>query len=541
MGGERAQSPTERHWLGGRWSAALSLWTYFHRLLHLLGILSIDREELSLLLGHPIRIRHARSGRALEHSATLTRGRDDALSLSPRARDADIESLFFAHFGDDDELRLATARAPRAWVAVAPPRAGALTLAHSRAAAARFAVEQVGAHAVTLRAQPAGVAVRSAGALVRAGSAGARDGVELAHTEGIAAARARFELNVVPIRADALQRTDRRGGAGDSTLTAAAKAARSIPVRVQAEKSRAFLACVPGERVRATRAADSGWNTFRLELDARTGTAVLRDARRAALRFTRDFNGLCAGEAGERGERFVVEDVGGGCDDRVRLRSRKGYLSVLRNGEVRLERERSPGPREMFWLRLALPSMLEHSEPRRSLRKEPGGTRVVEASVEVPTDAETAYEVISDYEGFVNFVEDAAESGVLERTDERHLRVRMVQSHSFLVLTLNLAMIMDVEESPEEGKVCMEMVSGFGVKEYKGVWQAVPKGGDAESCVLSCVLRATPAFPAPAFLVDGIITHATCATLAQLRVECLRRKGASKNKSNGNGVTENSQ
>eukprot|EP00171_Calliarthron_tuberculosum_P018300 IDg18300t1 len=160
MWGEHTQSATERHWLGGRWSAALSLWTYFHRLLHLLGILSIDREELSLLLGHPIRIRHARSGRALEHSASLTRGCEDALSLSPRARDADTDALFFAHFSADDSdvdiLRLATARAPRAWVSVAAhvradgtaQPASSLTLAHSRAAGARFAIESAGANTV---------------------------------------------------------------------------------------------------------------------------------------------------------------------------------------------------------------------------------------------------------------------------------------------------------------------------------------------------------------------------------------------------------
>jgi len=82
-----ARELTERTWLGGgRWSAASSLWTYFHRLLHMLGILSVDREEFSLLSGHAIRIRHERTGRALATSASLTRAalNTDALSLSNR-------------------------------------------------------------------------------------------------------------------------------------------------------------------------------------------------------------------------------------------------------------------------------------------------------------------------------------------------------------------------------------------------------------------------------------------------------------------------
>lgn len=538
MGSANSQAGSESHYFGGRWSAALSLWTYFHRLLHLLGILSIDREELALLQGHPVRVRHKQSGRALEHSASLTRGRIDALSLAERNSDGNLRSIFFAHFvpsPTDDVLQLATSQSPRAWVsrsARAP-----LALAHSKRAAVRFSLERTSSDAIAMRAVPGVLrAGSSTGALV---SVIAPRSISLTAEGQCVRSSERFEINVIPLSAHVLL----KGAPVDPTVQAAAGATRRIPIRVQA-RSKAFLCAFPGERVRANRVAAAGCDVFQLDHDAQTDTAVLRDSTSAPLRFTPQLDGFCSGDPDTRGERFVIELApcarngrGDALDDCVTLRSRKGYLSVNRRGDLRLERERNPGPRESFWLRLALPSMADKSEPRHRLQREPGGTRIVEASVEVPVDVHTAFEVISDYEGFSTFLDDAAESQILQRYSDRHLQVRMVQTHSFLVLTLNLAMTLDVHEFKEELRATMEMTSGFGVKEYRGTWSVIPKSDDPDYCTICCELRATPALPAPGFLVDGVITHATCATLSQLRVECLRRKALRKSDMNGGGAS----
>lgn len=153
------------------------------------------------------------------------------------------------------------------------------------------------------------------------------------------------------------------------------------------------------------------------------------------------------------------------------------------------------------------------------LRHEPNGVRVVSTFVELPVDSNRTYDVICDFEALPHFVKDASECTILERYDLQHLRLRIIQSHSFLLLKLNLALDLDVHQFPN--RITMDLISGFGVKQYHGVWSVTRK--HAHACTLAFQLRAKLAFPAPPFLVDGIITRATCDTLAQIRDECIRR------------------
>jgi len=383
-------------------------------------------------------------------------------------------------------------------------------------------VISAGNHTVALRVQPAGLCAGSAAhSFLRVESERPRGATDdpVNISAGAIDARARFSLNVVPL--------------GESSILHATPQSHpeidDTDPTVSSVRRNSFLAALPGEPMRVARAGDAGWDVFTLVHDIKTATAVLQDSQGTPLEFNETFTGLLAAKKNSSGERFTIAQVArseGGGDDRVTLRSRKGYLSVSRKADVGLERERKPGRNEAFWLRLALPSMADRSKPRRQLRHLGDGVRVVEATIEVPVDGDIGYEVLTDYEGFSSFVEDAAESGIVERYEENHLAVRMVQSHSFLVLTLNLGMSLDVHEFPDEQKVTMEMTKGFGVREYHGTWSSLPKGDG--QCVLKCELRAAPAIPAPAFLIDGVITHALCSTMEQLRVECMKRGAARK-------------
>lgn len=323
------------------------------------------------------------------------------------------------------------------------------------------------------------------------------------------------------------------------TLNVAAGArgtARRTRVRIQAARNGQFLSCTPGEHVRCARGRDEGWDVFELLEEPTGGGVILHDISGAPLVLAKDMSGLCARCAEDEekdAERVVMETVADGDgvdDDRVTLRSSKGLLSVTRGGDVRFLEQKRAGRNEQFALRLALPSMYDHNTPRKYLRHKEGGLRVIEASVNVPVDAKTAYEVVTDYENFSRFVEDAADSEVLERKEDGELRVRMVQSHSFLVLTLNIGMELEVHEFPEEGRVTMEMKKGFGVRKYGGKWTAKDNGSG--SCLLTVEISAAPSLPAPGFLIDGVISHATSATLSQVRAECIRR-GATLEKPNG--------
>lgn len=220
-----------------------------------------------------------------------------------------------------------------------------------------------------------------------------------------------------------------------------------------------------------------------------------------------------------RAERFVVCTVGE--DDRVTLRSRKGYLSAGRNGTVRISQNTCPGPREEFFLRIALPSMMDQSSPSLRLRHYPQGVREVDANILIPASAGTVYDVLRDYAGFQRFIVDCSESALVGKNDDGSLIVRMAQAHSFLVLTLSMAMSLRVTEDDLERKVHMSLIRGLGVKTYKGTWHAGERSDGR--CGLRVKLSSSPAVPAPNFLVDGVMTHAVTSTLEQIRTEAILR------------------
>lgn len=300
-------------------------------------------------------------------------------------------------------------------------------------------------------------------------------------------------------------------------------APRISPVRIQSRALGWFLASRPGADVGGARGKDVGWDGFVIEYDSATRSARLRDSRGFYLVFAPDMNALVAAAEEDapvvRGERFVLQILEG--DDRVVLKSRKGYLSARRGGKIVLSKDTLPGNREQFYLRQALPSMMDESQPRLRLRVFAEGARQIEASVMVPANASVAYEVLCDYDGFSEFIDDASESRVIERRSETELNVMMVQCHSFLMLTIPMSMELSVLEKPEDRIVTMDLIKGMGVKQYKGVWQVVERSDGR--CQIRCTLLAATSMPAPGFLVDGLMTHAMRSTMEQLRVECIRR------------------
>lgn len=491
-----------RSW-GGRWTAVNSLWTYIHRLLHVIGITSIDHEELALLSAPLIRLRAFHQDLVLAHYPDPLRP-DEPLGFVPSSQPPLSASLFYLHLdhsdpANPDRIRLATAAAPRAWLAV-DYKSGSLFLSVSELAATIFSLQPNGSTGISLSC------VCAAGRYLSVAGRARISGSTLGSTET-------FVLNVVP------ESPTLGNEVMDGTMKRAYERVSESHVRIQSKAFGWFCASPPGCDVGRGGGKEVGWDGFTLEYDCATKSARVRDSRGSYIGFNRDMNGLMADTGSGTGELFGVEIVGP--DDRVQLRSRKGYVSVKRGGRVVLSQSTLPGKREQFYLRLALPSMMDESRPRLRMRTCDGGARQVEASVTVPAQADVAYQVLCDYEGFCNFVRDASESRILERTGERTLKVLMVQCHSFLMLTIPMRMELDVVEYPEDKKVSMNLLKGFGVKLYRGVWQAVetPDG----RCQMKCSLTASTSVPAPGFLLDGLISHATKSTMEQLRVECIRR------------------
>lgn len=226
-----------------------------------------------------------------------------------------------------------------------------------------------------------------------------------------------------------------------------------------------------------------------------------------------------------RAERFLITLVDE--TDRVTLRSRKGYLSARRGGVITISQETQPGPRETFCMRLAMPSAMDESAPSLRLRHYPKGLREIEASVVVPADAALAYDVLRDYDDFHRFIKDCSHSALVSRNEEDgSLEVEMVQTHSFLVLSISMHMHLRVREDNADHKIYMQFIRGFGVKSYDGVWHAMERSDGR--CTVRVRVSSAPSVPAPNFLVDGVMTHAVTATLEQIRTECILRSTASR-------------
>ncbi|KAI0562121.1 hypothetical protein FGB62_65g110 [Gracilaria domingensis] len=186
----------------------------------------------------------------------------------------------------------------------------------------------------------------------------------------------------------------------DFSMAAAYQATRSCPLCVQSKAFDWFLASKPATPLASARGKEAGWDGFILEYDSPTRSARIRDSRGLYLGFTEqldkliaapDFNSkdaenaLNGSQSHHRAERVDVEIVAD--DELVTLRTQKGYLSARRDGQIVLSQNTIPGRRDQFYLRLALPSMMDQSTPRLRLRACDGGARQVEASIIVPAPA----------------------------------------------------------------------------------------------------------------------------------------------------------
>ncbi|CAN8077058.1 unnamed protein product [Agarophyton chilense] len=541
---------TSRRALGGRWSAVYSMWTYIHRLLHLLGIATVDKEEVALLSAPLVRIRCVRRHRTpvvLAHNP-CPMFPDEPVGWVPPSQVHVSSTLFFLHFDISDSqrgdrARIATAApsdtTPRAWLAV-DHKTGTITLAASETAAAVFQVCLSNAKATIPQVHLQCTCTAGRYLSVHLATMRAR-----VNASSVTACET-FLINHVPMPPTLTQNRNELPPQ-DCTMAAAFQATRSCPLRIQSKAFGWFLASKPGAPVASSRGKDSGWDGFVLEYDSPTRSAHFRDSRRLYIGFTEQLDQLVAAQdpsteddenklrelhSLHRAERFDVEIVADG--DLVTLRSRKGYVSARRDGRIVLSQNTQPGRREQFYLRLSLPSMMDQSTPRLRLRACDGGARQIEASILVPTPAQIAFDVLRDYDGFHEFIHDASESRVLERKSDTELTVLMVQCHTFLILTIPMTMVLNVVESPERKTVVMDLKSGLGVKAYKGVWQAVERPDGR--CLLRCTLLAATAVPAPGFLIDGLMSHAMSETMTQLRVECIRRSTKEYQTSYGNSV-----
>lgn len=519
---------------GGRWTAVYSPWTYVHRMLHILGIEAVDNEEVTLLSAPLVRIHLPRRWEqplVLAHDPTPQHP-DEPLCWVNHSHISFMTTLFLLHFdssdtNNPDRARLATAApirdTPRSWLSV-DTKTGRLSLTVSELSAAVFNVKsqvQGGAPRFALQYPcNTGRFLSTYGPSHRARIVDAEPGYS-----------SWLYIHVVP-----LPPTLSLSSAvpTDPTLASAFNCPRTAYICIQSKALGFCLAAKPDSLVNAAHgASDNVWRPILIDYDCHTRSAVMSDARGRPLYVSSD--GLrsvpedwprnkVSPPGRSREDRFNLTRVED--DDAFVIMTRRGYLSARRGNRLVISQDTSAADQEQFVFHIVLPSQTDDRAPRVLMRMCENGVRQLNATVTVAADVGTAFDVITDYNGFKDFMEDASESEILERRNDRELTVRMVQCHSFLMLTLPISMTLDVVEEPERHAVTLKLIKGLGIREYKGVWTATSL--NVNQSTVCCTLWAATAVPAPSFLVNGLMINAMTESMMQIREECTRRQAGRK-------------
>lgn len=338
----------------------------------------------------------------------------------------------------------------------------------------------------------------------------------------------------------------------DVTMSKACQQVRSVHLRLYNVGKRTFVVSKPDCAVRAATASDHGWDVFRMDRYPDENAGRLFDSSSTPLHLTTlgkkqsAFGLMGSGQAvpthdsNTDGERLDVDvlrfdDMNETRANAVALHTRKGYLSMAsvtgRNRDITIIPEKNCVDEE-WRLYLALPSDNEIRVPRVTVTGMKNGIRRVRGEMQVMTTLDLAYDVITDYSGFKHFLNDIIDGEIVETHTPTNFTVRMVQSHTFLMLTIPMSMTLRVQQYPSAHKVDLELISGVGIKYYKGTWSVVPVNQDgqgtkhegAQQCRVSCVIDAATLVPAPGFLLDNLMSHAAETNLKQLQEECKRRE-----------------
>lgn len=514
---------------GGRWSSVYSFRTCVNRALHVLGFSVVDDEEVALLSAPSVRLHLPRRwGRTvvLSHHPT-PQYPDEPLCWVESSQTPYESSVFFLHFdssdaSNPDRAKLATSAStddtPRSWLSVSQ-KTGRLSLTVSKHSATAFNVvasPQKGHPRFALQV------ICDAGQFLTISEPDNRARV-IGTEKGFSTW---LSIRLVPLPSTLSLLSEHPS---DPTLVAVLNSPLVASIRIQS-KSRGFhLTVKPGAVVTASKSRmDISWEAVTLNYDYYTKSALICDGRGAPLYVSDDhvhsvpdsWSKDKPSPGRSRQDRFGLRRVDD--DDAVVISSRKGFLSTRGGGRIRLNKDTLPGDQERFILHIALPSQAGDRSPKVQLNVRENGVREVSAGISVTADPSIAFEVLTDYNGFKDFLEDASESEVLDRRNDRELSIRMVQCHSFLMLTIPISMTLDVLEEPERFKVTLSLIKGFGVREYKGLWEVIPL--DNCQCKVTVRLRVATTIPAPGFLLNGLMSNAAAESMTQIREECLRRQ-----------------
>jgi ribosome-associated toxin RatA of RatAB toxin-antitoxin module len=149
--------------------------------------------------------------------------------------------------------------------------------------------------------------------------------------------------------------------------------------------------------------------------------------------------------------------------------------------------------------------------------REERGVYNVTATFEVPQAPAVALAVLTDYEEIPRFMPDVRTSVVLERSPGR-LVVEQEAVSQFMMFSKKVHLVLEVTEHGDTIRFVDHCTRSF--SSYEGSWQATEKNGRT---IITYMLKATPAFDVPKFLLKRLLRRDSAEMIARLQKEIAAR------------------
>lgn len=153
------------------------------------------------------------------------------------------------------------------------------------------------------------------------------------------------------------------------------------------------------------------------------------------------------------------------------------------------------------------------------LRRNPDKTYEVRGQFGVRASTGAVWGVLADYEGIPSFVSSMRSSRVLEARADGKVLVAQEAVGGFIFVSKTLRVLLEVRRGPDT--MDFVDVGREDFRSYSGNWetQATPDG-----TLVSYRLLADPRFPAPGFVMKGVMRRGALNLLEQVRGEIIRRE-----------------
>lgn len=326
------------------------------------------------------------------------------------------------------------------------------------------------------------------------------------------------------------------------------KETRSVFLRLYNVGKGTFAVSKPNCAVGAATGADQGWDMFRLDrhpnetggrllgprLTPLVMTAIGRKQSTLVLTSGNFLYDPSAEDDYLKVDLLRLDEKSVSRANAIALRTTKGYFSMLsvtnRSRDVTLISNKG-SINEEWRLYLALPSETELRAPRVSITNLNKGIRRICSEIQLTTSLDFAFKVLTDYKTYSNFLEDCIESEIIDQHSPTDFNIRMVQTSTFLKLTIPTVSTMRVKLKPAKYRAEQSLISGSGIRHYEGACAIIPLTENrnarqytgVQQCRVLTVVDVATSLPTPGFLVEGLLTNTTEQTLHQTKSEIERR------------------